>query len=149
MAQISRQTSITVASPTQNSGTTHVSIAIPPESGTTPDGKQVIKEKGLYEKVNDKVDWVFYPVDKSMEKMRTALNISRFFTKALALKRFRTKKGKIRVRVGFYKSTDNQDRVEELPEEEQREMSNTRAGLELFTACLEFSIPLIELLQSI
>ena len=62
MAEIGRQASITVATPTQNSGTVS---PVPQNSGTKPEVKETIKEKGLYEKFNEKVDWLWGPYDRS------------------------------------------------------------------------------------
>ena len=68
-----------------------------------------------------------------MEELRTKVNLSRYFTKVIAMKRFRNKRGKIMVRVGFYKSTDTNEILEE-PEVNER-AETTRRGLEAFTGC--------------
>ena len=82
MAEIGRQNSITVATPTQNSGTTSLvtqnsgitslvtqnsgtTSPVPQNSGTNPEVKETIKEKGISEKFNDKVDWAWGPYDRS------------------------------------------------------------------------------------
>ena len=91
MAEIGRQNSITVATPTQNSGTTSpvtqnsgttspvtqnsvtspvtqnsgTTSPVTQNSGTNPEVKETIKEKGIYEKFNDKVDWAWGPYDRS------------------------------------------------------------------------------------
>ena len=72
MAEIGRQASITVATPTQNSGTVSpvpqnsgTTSPVPQNSGTKPEVKETIKEKGLYEKFNEKVDWLWGPYDRS------------------------------------------------------------------------------------
>ena len=71
-----------------------------------------------------------------MEQVRTENNLSRYFTTVFAMKRFKGKKGKTMVRVGFYKSTDTNEVLEEAPEENGNGTAeNARRGLEIFTSC--------------